>query len=107
MAPEKILIVIGEDLEATFFEVLGVVHYVFQRCSVWRMACVDSEAVVIIDLRMVIHEKGEKRLAELWNMNAEKVGNTFVEPVRASDFMNAKQVSRVDDHVVEMTRNLK
>ena len=70
------------------------------------MACIYGETIVIIDLWVMVYEQRHDGLAELRNVHTECISDTVSEPVHSSDLMDAKSVSSVDNHVVEVACEL-
>ena len=62
----------------------------FDRGSVGFVAHVDSEAVIVIELWMLVDEELGDQLAECGNIGAEERTDTRSEPVGAEELVDAE-----------------
>jgi len=69
------------------------------------VACINSKAVVVIQIGMMVGKQLKDHLAKLRDMNAEFCSSVS-EPVSSTDLMNAKQIGCISELIVKMAREL-
>ena len=83
LATNDVIEVIRIDLEPVLFHVLGVVQDRLHARAVRLVAHIDSEPVIVVKFRVLIHEQLGDKLAEGGDIRAEKLGDATCEPVGA------------------------
>ena len=90
LAANNVIVVVRVDLESVLFKVLVVVKDGLKARTVWLVAHVHSEPVIVIELGVLVHEQLSDDLAELGNVSAKERRDATGEPVGTEQLMDAK-----------------
>ena len=106
MLMNEISVVVREHLETVLLHVLSVVKDGLDGGTIRLVTHVDSEPIVVVQVRVCVHEKLRNQLTEDGNVGAEELGDCRGEPVGTEEFVNAEQAASVCKLVIEIDREL-
>ena len=106
MLMNEISVVVREHLETVLLHVLRVVKDGLDGGTIRLVTHVDSEPIVVVQVRVCVHEKLRNQLTEDGNVGAEELGDCRGEPVGTKHFVDAQKAASVGKLGIEIGSKL-